>query len=103
MSRTDPTLLRHAKTMRREPTPAERSIWRALRNRQLGGARFRRQEPMGGYIADFFSPEGLHVVRVWNSDVLTNLEGVLIVIASTGAIVLAAPPPPPFPHGEGEQ
>ncbi len=40
--------------LRREPTEAERRLWRALRrlNRQ-GDAHFRRQPPIGGYVVDF--------------------------------------------------
>jgi very-short-patch-repair endonuclease len=34
-------------------TDAERLLWRHLRAKQLEGAKFRRQEPIGRYIADF--------------------------------------------------
>jgi very-short-patch-repair endonuclease len=39
--------------MRREPTFNERMLWRLLRDRRLGGLKFRRQVPVGPYIADF--------------------------------------------------
>jgi very-short-patch-repair endonuclease len=42
-----------ARAMRKEPTPAERALWRMLRGGQLGGIKFRRQAPIGPYIADF--------------------------------------------------
>ena len=35
-------------------TPAEQVLWRALRNDQLGGRHFRRQQIVGGYIVDFY-------------------------------------------------
>ena len=38
--------------MRRDPTVAEAILWNALRRRHLG-VRFRRQEPIGPFIADF--------------------------------------------------
>jgi very-short-patch-repair endonuclease len=39
--------------MRREMTDAERKLWFLLRDRRLNGAKFRRQAPVGPYIADF--------------------------------------------------
>jgi len=40
--------------MRREPTEGERKRWGILRNRGLGGFKFRRQAPVGGFILDFY-------------------------------------------------
>jgi very-short-patch-repair endonuclease len=42
---------------RKNQTNAERKLWLVLRNRQLSGAKFRRQFPIGKYILDFYSPE----------------------------------------------
>jgi very-short-patch-repair endonuclease len=95
----------HARAMRREPTDAERKLWLLLRDRRLGGAKFRRQAPVGPYIADFIclrrkllveadggqhvesqrdaerdrwlATEGYAVVRYSNIDILQNPEGVL--------------------------
>jgi very-short-patch-repair endonuclease len=39
--------------MRREPTFNERALWKLLRNRRLADLKFRRQVPIGPYIADF--------------------------------------------------
>lgn len=43
-----------ASTMRLLPTDAERRLWSALRCRQIGGLRFRRKQPIGPYIVDFY-------------------------------------------------
>lgn len=50
--------------MRREPTKAEKLLWSKLRNRQLGGYKFRRQHPIGNYIADFYCAEVRLIVEV---------------------------------------
>jgi len=100
-------------------TPAEHALWRRLRHRQLGGHRFRRQFPIGPYIADFACPAarlvievdgGQHfdevayeerreaflssrryrVLRFWNGDVLGRMHDVLEVIARA----LPSDPPP---------
>ena len=91
--------------MRREPTDAERKLWFLLRDRRLAGAKFRRQAPVGPYIADFLCPrrkliveadggqhidnahdaererwlagEGYCVARYSNLDILKNPIGVL--------------------------
>ena len=60
----DPRLLDYARQMRHQPTPAEELLWRELRNRKLGGFKFRRQHPHGRYIADFFSPEAAIVIEL---------------------------------------
>ena len=103
-----------ARALRRRSTDAERTLWRFLRARQLGGLRFRRQHPVGDYIVDFvclenavvieldgsqhsepmqkardaardrwLEEEGFMVLRFWDNDVLTNVEGVLEVIESS--------------------
>lgn len=46
-----------AKKMRKEPTPAEAYLWQALKNRQLGGYKFRFQHPLGISILDFYCHE----------------------------------------------
>jgi very-short-patch-repair endonuclease len=94
--------------LRRQPTNAETKLWFALRDRRLGGFKFVRQEAVGSYTVDFvcrekrlvievdggqhadnprdrardaaLSADGYHVLRFWNSDILTNEEGVLTVI-----------------------
>ncbi len=45
--------LSFARQMRRAPSWNERVLWKLLRNRKLEGLKFRRQVPIGRYIADF--------------------------------------------------
>jgi very-short-patch-repair endonuclease len=95
-----------AHTLRVDQTEAEARLWNRLRDRRLAGAKFRRQHPTGPYIVDFCCVErrlivevdgGQHseadsgderrsaylasfcfkVLRFWNTDVLSNIEGVL--------------------------
>jgi very-short-patch-repair endonuclease len=104
-------------------------LWSKLRRKQIDGHRFRRQVPIGPYIADFVCLErrlvievdggqhsesiaddarmawlegqGFCVLRFWNNDVLGNTEGVLTVIAQH--LAAEAPPPRPSPaRGEGD-
>ena len=92
-----------AKSLRKNATDAERFLWKHLRAKQIAGLKFRRQEPIGKYIADFvcfekcivievdggqhspdkdenrdawFHSQGFEVLRFWNHDVLQNVEGV---------------------------
>jgi len=48
-----PKALAFARTLRREETEAERRLWGYLRDRRLGGYKFRRQVPIPPHIADF--------------------------------------------------
>lgn len=52
-----------ARELRRAATPAERHLWQQLRGRYLEGAKFRRQQPLGPYIADFFCKEAALVIE----------------------------------------
>jgi very-short-patch-repair endonuclease len=91
-------------------TGAERKLWGALRSSRLQGAKFRRQQPIGPFIADFvcqryrliveadggqhaesitddrrtafLESKGYRVLRFWNNDILTNLDGVAQAIAA---------------------
>jgi very-short-patch-repair endonuclease len=53
-----------ARTLRKSMSSAERLLWRGLRSRQIDGARFRRQHPIGSYIVDFVCLERRLVVEV---------------------------------------
>ena len=114
-------LLDLAKTMRTQPTDAEHRLWQHLRAKRLLGFKFRRQQPLGNYIADFvcFEPrtiveldggqhngqskdlvrdawltsQGFKVLRFWNNEVFENLEGVLERVLAQ----LQKPSPSPLP------
>jgi very-short-patch-repair endonuclease len=118
-----------AKALRKNFTDTERLLWKHLRAKQMEGYNFRRQEPIGSYIVDFVCQEkktvievdggqhsvererdferdkwlegqGYKVLRFWNNEVLTNIEGVLEVIRRN----LKHPPlTPPLKGGEGER
>ena len=53
-----------ARKLRQQLTDAERILWARLRNRQLQGVRFRRQQPIGSYIVDFICLERQLIVEV---------------------------------------
>ena len=44
-----------ARELRQKHTDAEKALWTKLRNRELAGVKFRRQQPIGQYIVDFVS------------------------------------------------
>lgn len=46
-----------ARSLRRSQTEAEKLLWSKLRSRQLNGYKFRRQQPIGQYILDFYCEE----------------------------------------------
>ncbi|GEO04456.1 hypothetical protein AAE02nite_21200 [Adhaeribacter aerolatus] len=50
-------LFGYARDNRKKQTPAEEVLWQHLRNRQLIGHKFRRQHPLGNFIADFYMHE----------------------------------------------
>jgi very-short-patch-repair endonuclease len=114
-----PTTTRNARSLRSNLTDAEQLLWQALRQKQLHGNRFRRQHPIGKYIADFacieqklvieldggqhqeqaiydaqrtafIETQGWRVLRFWNNEVLGNLAGVLRKIAEELKVL---PPP----------
>lgn len=53
-----------AKTLRRDMTEAEGRLWEQLRGRRLEGLKFRRQVPIGSYVADFFCADAMLIVEV---------------------------------------
>ena len=59
-----PPVLERARELRQPQTPAEQRLWARLRDRQLGGLKFRRQHPIGRFIADFCCPDRQLVVEV---------------------------------------
>jgi very-short-patch-repair endonuclease len=115
-----------ARSLRKSMTDAERSIWRRLRMAQLG-VRFRRQHPIGPYIADFICIEralvvevdggqhagsksdqqrdawlraqGFRTRRYWNDDALLRVDD---VIADICAALAEERPHPSLPPQAGE-
>src|SRR5208337_5478536 len=115
-----------ARALRKRLTDAERLLWRHLRNRELGGWKFRRQYPVGPFIVDFICVEkniviegdggrhaedeesdlkrsaylnemGYRVFRFWNNQVLQETEVVLEAIFAILADGKQNFPPPPTP------
>ena len=100
-----------ARRFRKELTPSEKILWQTLRGKKLDGLKFRRQQPIGPLIVDFFNSDyglvievdgpihnrqkeadlarqeileflGLNILRVKAEMVETNLPGVLALIRS---------------------
>ena len=53
-----------ARELRRRQTKAEKLLWFKLRNRQLDGTKFRRQQRLGNYIVDFVSFEEKLIIEI---------------------------------------
>jgi very-short-patch-repair endonuclease len=108
--------------LRVDATDAERRLWGVLRDRRLAGFKFRRQHRLGPFIVDFICFEsrlvieadggqhvdnayderrtawleqrGWRVIRFWNTDILTNIDGVQEMILGH-----LRNPHPPDPKG----
>ena len=124
-------IMKTAKTLRKRSTDVEILLWRCLRDRQMEGLKFRRQQPIGRYIVDFvcfekkiiievdggqhavetkkdterdewFRSQGFKVLRFWNNEVLANTQGVLEVVRIN---CLSHPHPPlnPLPSRDGKE
>ena len=76
-----------AKSLRANATEAERKLWALLRGRHLGGYRFRRQQPIGPYIVDFFCPSARLVVELDGSQ--HSKDEVLAYDAARGGFLAA--------------
>jgi very-short-patch-repair endonuclease len=100
--------LKFAKRLRKDMTEAEGKLWSALRSRRFEKFKFRRQVPIGKYIADFVCHDcrlivevddqqhdgseydkardaylksvGYRVLRFWNPDIYVALDGTLLAI-----------------------
>lgn len=111
-----------ARELRNNMTEAERALWKHLRLRQVGGHKFRRQQPLGKYIVDFvcfekrliievdggqhseqvvydsdrnawLEAQGFKILRFWNNQVLKETEAVKETII--GALEPGCYTPPP--------
>jgi very-short-patch-repair endonuclease len=56
--------VRSAKRLRAEATPSEQRLWAALRDRNFHGRKFRRQQPMGPFVLDFWCAEERLAVEI---------------------------------------
>ena len=63
-----------ARKLRDRQTSAEARLWRALRNRQLAGWKFRRQHPIDRYIVDFVTIAGKLIVEIDGATHSTTAE-----------------------------
>jgi very-short-patch-repair endonuclease len=99
-----------ARQLRRDQTDAEKKLWSRLRAKRFSQFHFRRQFPIGNFIADFACPQsglvieldggqhleqagkdawrtalieqrGFSVIRFWDNEVLTDIDGVMERIA----------------------
>ncbi len=101
---------RFAKQLRGQMTGAESKLWQELRAKRFENYKFRRQVPMGKYIADFvcferklivevdgsqhdssahdrlrdewFNGQGFRTLRLWNIGALKDMNGALLTILS---------------------
>lgn len=112
LSQPETRQLDNARRLRSAMTDAEQRLWQHLRGKRLGGYKFRRQQPLGQYIADFvcirpplvveadggqhgaqaeydtarsryLQAQGFTVLRFWNHDILQQTESVLEQILTT--------------------
>lgn len=119
-----------ARELRNDPTAAEELLWSKLRKSQLAGLKFSRQIPIAGHFADFacrkaklvveldgsqhiemadadaertrrIEAEGYRVLRFWNNDLTSNMEGVLQAILAAASPSMELPPPPQPPPASG--
>jgi very-short-patch-repair endonuclease len=88
-----------ARAMRLSPTDAERKLWLRLVI-ELDGGQHAVQGRRDATRSQFLESEGYRVLRFWNNEVLTNIDGVLEVIQSA---ILATPTPTPPHKGEGKK
>lgn len=57
-------MLEIARQFRKEPTKSESILWQALRGKKLDGVKFRRQQPIGYFVVDFYNSTYRLVVEV---------------------------------------
>jgi very-short-patch-repair endonuclease len=125
-NQSTPTAQRNARDLRRGMTDSERKLWSGLRAEQLG-VKFRRQHPLGNYIADFaslnpklvveldgsqhadqkdydarrdafFRAQGFTVLRLPSNEPLLNLPGVLTAVLEQLKTLAGDAPIPAFPQ-----
>jgi len=127
-----PPILANARELRQPQTPIESKLWAYLRNKQLGGFKFRRQHPIDRFIVDFYcaacrlvieidgdshaeqveydlartawlNEQGYRVIRFNNRDVQHHIEAVLEAILDICQKLSLPSPPPLSLGGRGER
>lgn len=63
-----------ARRLRKDATLAERLLWARLRNRQVCNLKFRRQQPIGNWIADFLCAEAKLAIELDGSGHLRHVN-----------------------------
>ncbi|MEX2158508.1 MAG: DUF559 domain-containing protein [Dehalococcoidia bacterium] len=58
------SLTHAARDLRRRQTKTEEALWHALRKRNLGGRKFKRQHRIGRYIVDFYCPQERLIIEI---------------------------------------
>ncbi len=53
-----------ARQFRKEPMPSESILWQALRGKKLDGVKFRRQQPIGPFVVDFYNSKYRLIIEV---------------------------------------
>lgn len=127
MHRVPPEMTERARQLRRDSTPAERKLWRILSRYRPA---FTRQLVVGNYIVDLACREaklaieldgsqhldqqqydkkrtaylesmGWRVIRLWNSEVMTDPDGAAEYLLAQAAECLGGTHPQPLPSREG--
>ncbi|WP_010185789.1 endonuclease domain-containing protein [Sphingomonas sp. PAMC 26605] len=117
--------------LRNNATVHEELLWRQLKGKRLAGLKFSRQMPIAGYRVDFvcraqkliieldgsqhseaiaydeartraLEKAGYRVIRFWNNDLTSNMDGALEMIAAAAPATERAPTPYPLPQAGGE-
>ena len=119
-----------ARDLRNNPSPHEQLLWLQIKGGRVNGLKFSRQMPIAGYFGDFvcrakrlvveldgsqhasaeaydaertlaFEAAGYRVIRFWNNDLTSNMNGVLETIANAAGLVGREPTPSPSRKREG--
>jgi very-short-patch-repair endonuclease len=112
---SNPPMIERARRLRKDTTIPERFLWGLLRDGRLEGLKFRRQHPIGPFVADFYchdatlvvevdgmshdgraeadsqrtrylESQGLRVLRIGNDDILKDREAVAMAILRAAGV-----------------
>ena len=108
--RTPQRTVSFARSLRTSSNAAERKLWKRLQNRKVMNRKFRRQVPIGPYIADFLCADAKLILEIDGDshyedgaqerdrkrDAFLQERGCIVIRLSN-----RAPHPNPLPRGEG--